>query len=82
MLEIIIWDSLEIIDGIERFIDKARRLIGSGSLDDADAYTIHGEIESLTDVALVMDEATRLLRRTLERWPEIARPYRVHATLQ
>jgi hypothetical protein len=60
----------------------ARVLIGSGSLDDVEAFRVQRKIERLTDVVFVMDEAARLLQRTLEMRPEIARPYAVHATVQ
>ncbi|MGO4568377.1 hypothetical protein AB4Z52_25800 [Rhizobium sp. 2YAF20] len=82
MLELIIRNSLDIVVRTERLIDRARRLIGSGSLDDVEAFRVFREIERLTDVVFVMDEATRLLRRMFEMRPEIARPYTVHATMQ
>jgi hypothetical protein len=82
MLEVIIRNSLDIVVRTERLIDRARWLIGSGSLDDVEAFRVHREIERLTDVVSVMHEATRLLQRTFEMRPEIARPYTVDATLQ
>jgi hypothetical protein len=82
MLEVIIRNSLDIVVRTESLIDRARWLIGSGSLDDVEAFRVHREIERLTDVVFVMDEAARLLQRTLEMRPEIARPYAVHATVQ
>ncbi|MGR9079480.1 hypothetical protein ACU8L5_25190 (plasmid) [Rhizobium leguminosarum] len=72
MLDMIIKNSLEVVDRTERVIDAARRLLGAG-LDEVEAYRLHVEIEKLTDVVFVMDEAARLLRRTFELRPEIAR---------
>jgi hypothetical protein len=82
MLEVIIRNSLDIVVRTERLICMAKRLIGSSSLDDVEAFRVHREIERLTDVVFVMDEATHLLRRTFEMRPEIARPYTVHATVK
>ncbi|MGR9354770.1 hypothetical protein [Rhizobium leguminosarum] len=56
MLEMIIKNSLEVVDRTERLIDAARRLPGVG-LDEVEAYRLHAEIEKLTDVVLAMDEA-------------------------
>ncbi|MGR9145642.1 hypothetical protein ACU8MP_25225 (plasmid) [Rhizobium leguminosarum] len=72
MLDMIIKNSLEVVDRTERVIDAARRLLGAG-LDEVEAYRLHVEIEKLTDVVFVMDEAARLLRRTFELRPEIGR---------
>lgn len=81
MLEVI-RRSLDIVDRTERLVEKARRLIRSGSLDDVEAYRIHTEIERLTDLVFIMDDAARLLRRTFEQRPEMARVYPAHVTLQ
>jgi hypothetical protein len=72
MLDMIIKNSLEVVDRTERVIDAARRLLGAG-LDEVEAYRLHVEIEKLTDVVFVMGEAARLLRRTFELRPEIGR---------
>ncbi|MEH7840168.1 hypothetical protein V7796_32060 [Rhizobium laguerreae] len=80
MLEIIIKNSLDVVDRAERLIDAARRLLGAG-LDEVEAYRLHVEIEKLRDVVLVMDEAARLLRRTVELRPEIARYSVVNSTV-
>ncbi|MGR9207468.1 hypothetical protein [Rhizobium leguminosarum] len=72
MLDMIIKNSLEVVDRTERVIDAARRLLGAG-LDEVEAYRLYVEIEKLTDVVFVMDEAARLLRRTFELRPEIGR---------
>ncbi|MGR9159664.1 hypothetical protein [Rhizobium leguminosarum] len=72
MLDMIIKNRLEVVDRTERVIDAARRLLGAG-LDEVEAYRLHVEIEKLTDVVFVMDEAARLLRRTFELRPEIGR---------
>lgn len=82
MLEVIIRRSLDIVDRTERLVEKARRLIGSGSLDDVEVCRIHTEIERLTDLVFIMDDAARLLRRTFEQRPEMARAYPAHVTLQ
>ncbi|MFW8588201.1 hypothetical protein ACOJBM_35230 [Rhizobium beringeri] len=44
MLEIIIKNSLDVVDRTERLIDAARRLLAAG-LDEFEAYTLHVEIE-------------------------------------
>ncbi|MHC2364302.1 hypothetical protein [Rhizobium leguminosarum] len=80
MLEMIIKNSLEVVDRTERLIDAARRLPGVG-LDEVEAYRLHAEIEKLTDVVLAMDEAARLLRRTFELRPEIAHYSAVNSTV-
>ncbi|AVC46239.1 hypothetical protein ELI38_27685 (plasmid) [Rhizobium leguminosarum] len=80
MIEMIIKSSLEVVDRTERLIDAARRLLGVG-LDEVEAYRLHVEIEKLTDVVLAMDEAARLLRRTFELRPEIARYSVVNSTV-
>jgi hypothetical protein len=80
MLEMIIENSLDIVDRTERLIDTVKRLVGAG-LDEVEAYRLHLEIERLTDVVLVMDEAVRLLRRTFELRPDIARSCAMHATI-
>ncbi|KQV30204.1 hypothetical protein ASC97_22035 [Rhizobium sp. Root1203] len=74
MLEMIIKNSLNIVDRTERLIDTTRQLLGTG-IDEIEAYRLHVEIEKLTDAALVMDEAARLLRRTFELKPEIGRGF-------
>ncbi|TBZ79135.1 hypothetical protein [Rhizobium leguminosarum] len=80
MLDMIIKNSLEVVDRTERVIDAARRLLGAG-LDEVEAYRLHVEIEKLTDVVFVMDQAARLLRRTFELRPEIARYAMVNWTI-
>ncbi|XKM43508.1 hypothetical protein A4U53_038600 (plasmid) [Rhizobium ruizarguesonis] len=80
MLEIIIKNSLDVVDRTERLIDAARRLLAAG-LDEFEAYSLHVEIEKLTDVVLVMDEAARLLRRTFELRPQIGRYAMVNLTV-
>ncbi|TBY35933.1 hypothetical protein E0H93_06895 [Rhizobium leguminosarum bv. viciae] len=80
MIEMIIKSSLEVVDRTERLIDAARRLLGVG-LDEVEAYRLHVEIEKLTDVVLAMDEAARLLQRTFELRPEIARYSVVNSTV-
>jgi hypothetical protein len=70
----IIKNSLNIVDRTERLIDTTRQLLGTG-IDEIEAYRLHVEIEKLTDAALVMDEAARLLRRTFELKPEIGRGF-------
>jgi hypothetical protein len=82
MLDRIVRNSVEIIARTESLIDKVRTLIGSGDLDVIEAYKLQCEIERLTDVMFVVDAAARLLRRTFELRPEMARAFRVHATLQ
>jgi hypothetical protein len=81
MLEMIIRSSLNIVDRTERLIDNVRRLIGGGSLDEVEAYQVYIEIERLMDVVFIIDEATHLLRRTLEVRPETARRYIGRPTL-
>jgi hypothetical protein len=49
----------------------ARRLIGGERFDDADTDEVYNEIERLTDVIFVMDDATRLLRRACARWSPV-----------
>jgi len=68
MLELIIKNSLDIVNRTERLIDATKRLLGTmgTGIDEIEAYRLHVEIEKLTDVVLVMDEAARLLRRTFE----------------
>jgi hypothetical protein len=58
MLEMIIRSSLDIVDRTERLIDNVRRLIGGGGLDEVEAYQVYTEIERLTDVVFIIDEAT------------------------
>lgn len=82
MFETVIRKCCAIVGGTERLVDKARSLIGTGSLDEVEAYELSSEIERLMDILFLMDEATTLLRRQFERRPEIARAFAVHATLQ
>jgi hypothetical protein len=79
MLEIIIRNTIAVVDQTERLLDSLARHVRAGRLDDA--HDLHHEVERLTDVALLLDEAARMLRRTFEVRPEIARGF-VHATLQ
>jgi hypothetical protein len=82
MLDVVIRNSLDIVARTERLIEKARRLIATGRLDDVEAYRIHTELERLADLVFIMDDAARLLRRMFELRPEMAHRYTVHATLQ
>jgi hypothetical protein len=54
-VDIIIRNSLSIVDRTENLIERARRLVGSGNLDDVEALEIHREIENLTDVVFGVD---------------------------
>jgi len=51
----------------------ARRLIGSEKFDDAHTDEVQNEIERLMDVILVMNDAARLLRRSLDLRPVVSR---------
>ena len=82
MLEIIIRKSSRIVDSTERLVDKTRRLVGSGSLDEAEAYELNNQVERLMDALFAVDEAVRLLRHKFECQPEIACAYAVYTTLQ
>jgi hypothetical protein len=82
MLDVVIRNSLDIVARTERLIEKARRLIATGRLDDVEAYRIHTELERLTDLVFIMDDAARLLRRMFELRPEMARACTAHPTLQ
>jgi hypothetical protein len=82
MLDVVIRNSLDIVARTERLIEKAKGLIATGRLDDVEAYRIHTELERLTDLVFIMDDAARLLRRMFELRPEMAHRYTVHATLQ
>jgi hypothetical protein len=48
-VDIIIRNSLSIVDRTENLIARARRLVGSGNLDDVEALEIHREIKNLTE---------------------------------
>jgi hypothetical protein len=80
MLEMIIKNSLDVVNRTERLIATTRRLLGMG-IDEIEAYRLYVEIEKLRDVVLVMDEAVRLLRRTFELQPEISRCYLLNYTV-
>jgi gamma-glutamyl:cysteine ligase YbdK (ATP-grasp superfamily) len=79
MLEIIIGSSLEIVEKTERVLDAIGRHLRAGRLDDIP--DLCSEVDLLTDVTLILDEAARMLRKTFEMRPEIARGS-VHASLQ
>jgi hypothetical protein len=74
MLDVIILTSLSIVG-------RTERLVGELSRQCSDLHNLQNELDLLADVALVLEDAARLLRRTFETRPEIARGI-VHATLQ
>jgi len=74
MLDVIIITSLSIASRTERLVGDMRRQC-------RDLHELQRELDLLADVAFVLEDAARLLRRTFEIRPEIARGI-VHATLQ
>ena len=80
---------LDVIDGClailqraEQLIANAHWLIASGTLEEDEALEVHREIESMTAAVFVLEEAVRRLRQTFGIWPDMARVFPVHATLQ
>ena len=82
MLDNVINGSLAILQRAEHLIAKMHWLIASGNLDEEESLDLHREIESMTDVVLMMDEAVRKLRRAFDIRPEMSRVFTVHATVQ
>lgn len=74
MLDVIIHTSLSIVSRTERLAGDIRRQC-------RDLHELQRELDLLVDVALILENAVHLLRRTSEIRPEIARGL-MHATLQ
>lgn len=81
MLEIID-GSLAILQRADQLIANAHWLIASGLLGEEESLELYSEIERMTAVVLVLEQAVRRLRHRVGVWPEMTRVFPVHATVQ
>ncbi len=81
MIETIVVSGISIARRAEELAAKIRRLILSGSLDDIDIRQLLREVEGLSDIGAVVNQAVRLLDRTRDMQPEIFRHLPENVTL-